>query len=337
MSNTLAKRFKGSVKSISQVTPPKKRRTGIIGLDYVLTGGVPQGCSIEFFGAESTGKTTVALECCRNPLKDGLKVLFIDAENSFNKEHSLELLGLPLTDDNFQVATPTSGEEGIDMMVSAMREDGYALIIVDSVSEMRSESSQEKVEKDSTAQSIGNEASMWKSNGPRISRALTNSPVEKTDGTVLEEERPSCIFINQERPNIGNPYGGKTTPGGTWLRYHYSMRIRLNMTSKQVNDNTGARPIHYEVAKNKVGPPNRSTDVAVLPEGIDKIDDLINFSIYTEKIKRKGSWYSFSPECAKALGCKEQIGQGMTPVYKLLQENEEVNQALYDQVLNEVL
>jgi RecA/RadA recombinase len=205
-------------------------------------------------------------------------------------------------------------------MITAAMEEGFALIVVDSVASLIPESKQDKVDKDATARSIGSESTMWKENGSRIVSGLYDSTVLKVDGTECPEVKPSIIFINQQRANVSSPFGGKKTPGGHWLLHHYTIRIRLQLAKKAADEETGGRRVMYSLDKNKVAPPNRSCEMTMLENGIDRLDDLLNFAIWSERIQRKGAWYFLSEETAGALGCDVKLGQGANKVYEFLKD-----------------
>ena len=53
--------------------------TGSIGLDLALgIGGLPKGRIVEIFGAESAGKSTLALSCIAEAQKKGGQAAYID-------------------------------------------------------------------------------------------------------------------------------------------------------------------------------------------------------------------------------------------------------------------
>ena len=57
--------------------------TGSLAIDNALgVGGLPRGRIIEIYGPESSGKTTLALQCIAECQKDGGKAAFIDAEHA---------------------------------------------------------------------------------------------------------------------------------------------------------------------------------------------------------------------------------------------------------------
>jgi len=58
--------------------------TGSGKIDSILEGGLSSGDVMLVYGDPKTGKTTFAIQCAVNCAKKGLKVLFVDCDNSFS-------------------------------------------------------------------------------------------------------------------------------------------------------------------------------------------------------------------------------------------------------------
>jgi len=58
--------------------------TGCTSLDRLLDGGIPYSNVSLVYGEAETGKTTLAIQCAVNCARNGQKVIFIDADNSFS-------------------------------------------------------------------------------------------------------------------------------------------------------------------------------------------------------------------------------------------------------------
>jgi RecA/RadA recombinase len=84
--------------------------TGVMTLDYILSGGIPQGRIVEIYGPESSGKTSLGLSILAEAQKKGLSVALIDAEHAWDPKHAANL-GLDLSSDSFVIATPDTGED----------------------------------------------------------------------------------------------------------------------------------------------------------------------------------------------------------------------------------
>src|SRR4030043_748539 len=63
--------------------------TGSLSLDLALgIGGIPRGRVTEIFGAEASGKTTLALHIIAQTQKAGGQAFYIDAEQTFSCEYA---------------------------------------------------------------------------------------------------------------------------------------------------------------------------------------------------------------------------------------------------------
>src|SRR3954452_1428938 len=105
--------------------------TGCLGLDIALGGeGLPRGRVIEIYGAEASGKTTVALHAVANVQKNGGVAAFIDAEHALDPSWA-KRIGVDL--DSLLVSQPGYGEEGLRIAEMLIKSNAVDLIVVDSV------------------------------------------------------------------------------------------------------------------------------------------------------------------------------------------------------------
>ena len=84
-----------NIKQLSELSPVKDEivSTGIIGLDIALgVGGIKKGSIVEIYGPESGGKTTLALQICKQYQQEK-PVLYIDTERTLTKE-TIEGIGI---------------------------------------------------------------------------------------------------------------------------------------------------------------------------------------------------------------------------------------------------
>jgi len=58
--------------------------TGVECLDDILGGGFPFGCLSLIFGESGTGKTTLAMQCAVNYVKDGHSAIYVDSNGEFS-------------------------------------------------------------------------------------------------------------------------------------------------------------------------------------------------------------------------------------------------------------
>lgn len=93
--------------------------TGSINLDIALgIGGVPKGRIIEVYGAESSGKTTLALHIIAEAQKQGGTVAFIDAEHALDPVYA-KALGVDI--DELLISQPDYGEQALEIADTLVR------------------------------------------------------------------------------------------------------------------------------------------------------------------------------------------------------------------------
>ena len=105
--------------------------TGSINLDAALgLGGVPRGRIVEIYGAESSGKTTIALHIIAEAQKMGGVVAFIDAEHALDPIYA-KALGVDI--DDILISQPDYGEQALEIADMLVRSGAVDVIVVDSV------------------------------------------------------------------------------------------------------------------------------------------------------------------------------------------------------------
>lgn len=177
----------------NEIENNSKLRTGIFALDYVLDGGislVEGGHRIEFYGAESSGKTTFALYLIKCYQDAGKTCLFVDGERSYDKEWA-EILGID--NSKILVAKPESLEDAGHLIEQAVIE-GIDLIVVDSIVSFEPK---QEVERDLEEPTMALQA--------RVNAVLTRKLY-----TALESKSTTFVFINQLREKVGVCFTGDT-------------------------------------------------------------------------------------------------------------------------------
>ena len=104
-------------------------KTGSLGLDIALGGGVVRGRIIEIFGPESSGKTTLAIHMMAEAQKYG-NVLFVDCEHSFDANYA-QNLGVSL--DKLYMSQPESSEQIFEIMEALTATEKFSMVVLDSV------------------------------------------------------------------------------------------------------------------------------------------------------------------------------------------------------------
>ncbi len=256
--------------------------SGSILLDRAMgVGGYPKGRIIEIYGAESGGKTTLALHAIAEAQKMGEKVAFIDAEYALDLKYA-QNIGVNTND--LLMSQPNSGEEALEITDSLIRSNEIGIIIIDSVAALTPRA---EVEGDMGQSHMGLQARL-------MSQALRklSSVVSKTDCVL--------IFINQIRHKIGIIFGSpETTTGGNALKFYASIRLDIRRKKKIMgyNNEVIGNDVLIKVVKNKVAPPFKEAETTIMfGKGIGVEDEIITLCVEQNIIEKAGSWYKYKED-----------------------------------------
>ncbi|MBX3113695.1 MAG: recombinase RecA [Fimbriimonadaceae bacterium] len=293
---------KGSVMKLGgqEATKVAAISTGSLALDYALgVGGLPRSRITEIYGAESSGKTTVALQTIAEAQKAGGIALFVDAEHALDLEYA-RTLGVDV--DRLYVSQPTTGEEALEIMDSMIKSGAMDIVVLDSVAALVPKA---EIEGDMGDAHVGIQARM-------MSQAL-----RKLGGSV-NKTKTAVIFINQIREKIGVMFGNpETTPGGRALKFWASCRleVRRGEMLKSGTEAYGCRT-KVKVVKNKVAPPFRQAEFdMIFGKGISTAGDILDLAVLHELVSRAGTYYNYG---------ETRLGQGRDNVRIFLEENPEI-------------
>ncbi|MCI0859990.1 MAG: recombinase RecA, partial [Chloroflexi bacterium] len=262
---------------ISQLLMTEVISTGSLALDVALgAGGVPKGRVTEIFGAESAGKSTLAIHIMAETQKAGGIAAYIDVEHAMDPAYAGNC-GLDL--DTLLIAQPDSGEQALDITEQLVRSGAIDAIIIDSVAALVP---QAEIEGDMGDAHMGAQARLMS----QALRKLTSA---------IHRSRTAVIFINQLREKIGISYGNpEVTPGGRALKFYSSVRIDLRRIEsiKQGTEIIGSR-IRARVVKNKIAAPFRVAEFDIMfNHGISRMGDLLELGTTQGIVKKSGAFYS---------------------------------------------
>lgn len=287
-----------NVQKASEIKREEPIRTGVFPLDYVLSGGIYQGEGghrIEFFGAESSGKTTFALHIIKKYQELGKTCVFLDAENSYDTTWA-EIIGVD--NDNLIVIHPTSLEEAGDIFTKLTPE--VDLIVIDSIVSLIPE---EEIDRDTNQPTMAL--------GARINALITRKLYK-----ALVGKKTTLIFINQLREKVGQLYGNPhTTGGGRALKHFYHTRVEFR-AGKPIDIGSGDKKerigveINLHTVKNKKGKPHNRAIIDFFFDGkLDNKKSVFFSGLKYGVIELSGKTYTYKDK--KAIG-KEKAMEMLT-------------------------
>lgn len=267
--------------------------TGCAPIDIIFGGGVPSGKIIECFGAESTGKSTLALECSKaftNYWKqrddDNYVLLWVESESALDKIRA-EYMGCEL--DRFMISEAETVEDGFEIIAKALdkaQKNSIRLFIVwDTIAAIPTKNERE---------GATNNAGMMEK--PRIIRQELRKIT-----TPLGHTNSSLIFCNQVIKNP-MPFAEDESPGGGGIKFHASIRCKLRKIGDlKEKDSLGSgkdvtRGLYSEVwtKKNKLTLPYQRCNISIVSErGLDQLDTTMQFLLSNKIIVMKDGGYKY--------------------------------------------
>ncbi|NLO11764.1 MAG: recombinase RecA [Candidatus Cloacimonetes bacterium] len=278
--------------------------TGAFNLDIALgIGGIPKGRITEIYGAEASGKTTLALHIAAEAQKQEGVVAFIDAEHALDVSYAKRL---GVQTDDLMLSQPDGGEQALEVVETLVRSSAVDLVIVDSVAALVPK---QEIEGEMGDSHVGLQARL-------MSQALRKLTA------IVSKSNTAVIFINQTRMKIGVPsyVNPETTTGGVALKFYSSVRLEVRFAGSiklsAADTNVVGAKTRVKVVKNKFAPPFKTVVFPIIfGEGISHLDILVEMAVEMELIKKSGSWFSYD---------EIKLGQGAEKAKLFLKENPEV-------------
>lgn len=305
--------------------------TGSLVLDTILgCGGFPVGRIIEMYGAESSGKTSIALNAIANVQRQGGTAVFIDAEQAFDPSYARKL-GVNVDELGFTQAVIL--EDVLFMLDNLCRSGAVDMIVVDSLASLIPKSTFD--EEDFTKQTMGLTARIMSTHLRKIAKSAN-------------QNKCTIIFLNQIRDNIGSYIATTQSPGGRSLKFFASQRIEVRKRQPIEEDGKViGTEVFLKVSKNKVSAPygegltvisynkgvNRPAELFKLGEelGIIQKEGRTYYCVIDEKVDLKGN-------CERTKENKERvkIGVNSKPVIKELEGNKLLFETLSKQLVEKL-
>lgn len=280
--SSIEKQFgKGSVMLFGKsatVESVKAVSTGSLSLDLALgIGGLPRGRIIEIFGAESAGKSTLAMSVVAQAQKRGGSVAYVDAEHALDPTYA-RTIGVDL--DGLYLSQPDSAEQALEITSQLVSSGALDVVVIDSVAALVP---QAEIDGEMGDMQVGAQA------------RLMSKAMRKLTG-IISKTGTSVIFINQLRQKVGVVFGNpEVTSGGQALKFYSSVRIDLRrIESLKSGAEVVGIKVRARVVKNKVAPPFRVAEFNIIfGVGIVREAELIDLGVKHNIVRRAGAHYFY--------------------------------------------
>lgn len=286
-------------------------------LDYIPTGsasldacigrpGIPRKRITTIYGPPSSSKTALCLSLCKQAIKLGIEVLYVEAELTLDIDLAKAIVGEKDFLEHVTLVQPDTAEQVLGIAGKGIMSGEFGLVIIDSLGDLSpaKEKKEEDFEKRDMALSsslIGKFLRMYKSH--------------------LRQKNIALVLINQVRANIGSYSGGYSLGGGWQLQHDSSIIILTGAgdTIEQGKEEIG-KLVKFTIKKSKISKPGKSFMFPnIWGKGIDEARDLVMYATTVGVITTGGPFYKFNGKV---------IGKGMNAVIEVLENDRE----LFDQI-----
>ena len=287
--------------------------SGSLLIDKILGGGIGFGRVTEIYGAESSGKTTLALQFAAQCQKNGGRVAYIDVENALDTSYANHL-GVNTNDMIF--TQPSSGEQALEIADKLVSSGAVDIIVIDSVAAL---TPQKEIEGEMGDSVMGLQARL-------MSQALRKlTPIVGKSNCVV-------VFINQIRMKIGIMFGNpETTTGGNALKFYSSIRLeirRIESIDGKGDEEAAGNRIRVKIVKNKVAPPFRKVELDLyFGKGISATASILDSAVKHGLVDKKGAWYAYGDE---------KIGQGKENVVQYFEDHQDFTLAMESKIRSQI-
>lgn len=249
--------------------------TGLLGYDLNV-GGVKRGTINVLYGAESSGKTTTALN-----IIEGIQMtepdaitLYVDSEGAVDEKF---LSRMPyLNQENIFFIKEGILEKAFDKVIEYANGNLVDYIIIDSIDSLYPS---KELEKDL-------EEVIMMESAKIISRALPQLQDH------CRENNLTVFFIQQVRTQFKGAIAVEGRSGGKAMRFYPATVVKLSNLSAQNEE--GTRFVKIKNEKSKIGNPYMETysfiNISSDKTSIDRMKECLNYACECGIIEKKGAW-----------------------------------------------
>jgi len=313
----LEKIIGGPMMTISELEHKECIGTGIMSLDLALIRPLPLGSASEIFGAEGTGKTTLALQIISHFQRTRKEpVYYFDVEHKLNRGLIECIDGVNY--ESMYLGQPADGTKALAGVEKIIRTTQNSLIVIDSIPALIPDSVLKKGIED---QHMGKLAKLMSEFVGRVAH-----PLYINDHHI--------IFINQIRDNLAPYGGGVNTPGGHAVKHIMQQRMYMKRLAKgELKDSKSGKVVGHTgeimVIKNGLAKDKQQAEVPFIHgEGVKIALDLATCARTSGVVRKGGAFYYFTPE-----GKDEINFRGLPELVSELEINEAMAKEVKERIL----
>lgn len=336
-------------------------------MNWFSYGGVPRGKISEFVGQPGSGKSTSAMDICKNVSEyfqkeydekvaelhekvakgDKLasaqisdleesgprKVLYVDLEHGFDKKWA-SVIGVDTERIEIMQPPNVAGEDILQKVMDLIQTGEVGFVVLDSIPSLVPRSELEKKLGEPTVAALAN-----------LMTVFMRKVVP-----VLKRFDCTLILINQIRPNMKNPYDDNT-PGGIAVRFYSSVIMKFQLGNPvdflgnvlpQNTENPAGYVVNVRMLKQKTAPFDRknATYFLMCSSGIRPDFDYAQLAVNKYGIiKKAAAWFTIlDPYTGEVLEENEKPVKvnGMAKVYEYLETHPEYYQKLQKFICDDI-
>jgi hypothetical protein len=297
--------------------PTVFKPTGIPQLDIIWGGGTSSGRILEIHGEPGLGKSTLLLQTGLNRAEAGDKVLYVDTESAL----TLSLVnGVGTQASGFSIETDSGGcfrrlcpssFVGVDRVFDAHLNEGFNLIILDTIAMVSPEYDGTKVDsrlsKTNPAEASRLQAELLRIYRPRFAR----------EGATL-------LVGNQMRKEISGWRGRLKPCGGISLDHGLDIRTKLFPQKKLISACKSFHNLGVTTLKNRLGCPHEELPMHLhFGSGVKRSEALAMMLLHFKGFTSHRGQY-VSPHLQKALhgmpAFRDWVERNEAHAYEILSE-----------------
>lgn len=339
-------------------------------VNWTTYGGIPRNRITEFFGEPGSGKSTSAIDICKNAIeifkseyeeqlatlrqdeskysdeieelmeRGPKKVLYLDIEHGFDAKWS-SVLGINIDEIEIMQPPDTPAEDLLQTVEDLIATGEVGLVVLDSIPSLVTRSELEKKYGERTVASLAGLMTIFM-------RKIVS---------VLTRYECTMILINQIRDNLENPYADNT-PGGRAVKFYCSMRMMFRLGNPvdflgnelpMKTENPAGYIVTVRLVKQKTAAFDRKNGTYFLmcQSGIRPDYDFAKLAIDKYGIiKKGGAWFTIcdpytkqaieTPDPANPEKSKVVKVNGMSKVYEYLSTNREYYERLKKFIVDDI-